>query len=78
MSCLVGKPVVIEDNAWIFPNVMVMPGVTIGKGAVVYPGSVVTRNVEAYSIVGGNPAKHLRFRNKNILYSADFPIWFAV
>ncbi|MDY7533816.1 acyltransferase [Pseudomonas sp. Bout1] len=78
MSCLVGKPVVIEDNAWIFPNVMVMPGVTIGEGAVVYPGSVVTRNVEAYSIVGGNPAKPIRSRNKNILYRADFPVWFAL
>lgn len=78
MSCLVGKPVLIEDNAWIFPNVMVMPGVTIGTGAVVYPGSVVTRNVAAYSIVGGNPAKHIRFRNNTIRYNADFPIWFAV
>jgi len=78
MSNTVGKPVVIGDNAWIFPNVMIMPGVTIGKGAVIYPGSVVTRNVEEYSIAGGNPAKHIRFRNQNILYSADFPIWFAL
>ncbi|PQO99704.1 MULTISPECIES: DapH/DapD/GlmU-related protein [Pseudomonas] len=78
MSRTVGKPVVIEDNVWIFPSVMIMPGVTIGKGAVVYPGSVVTRNIEAYSIAGGNPAKHIRFRNKNIQYSADFPIWFAL
>ncbi|MGY2288731.1 acyltransferase [Pseudomonas sp. SDO528_S397] len=78
LSCLVGKPVVIGDNAWIFPNVMIMPGVTLGTGAVVYPGSVVTRNVEAYSIVGGNPAKHIRFRNKTIEYTADFPIWYAV
>ncbi|MEG8244083.1 acyltransferase [Pseudomonas paracarnis] len=77
-SCLVGKPVVIEDNAWIFPNVMLMPGVTIGTGAVVYPGSLVTRNVEEYSIVGGNPAKHIRFRNKNIQYRADFPVLFAL
>lgn len=78
MSHTVGKPVVIEDNVWIFPNVMIMPGVTVGEGAVIYPGSVVTRNIEAYSIAGGNPAKHIRFRNRSILYNADFPIWFAV
>ncbi|MCP1446668.1 maltose O-acetyltransferase [Pseudomonas sp. GGS8] len=78
MSHTVGKPVVIEDNVWIFPSVMIMPGVKIGKGAVVYPGSVVTRNIEEYSIAGGNPAKHIRFRNKRIQYSADFPIWFAL
>lgn len=78
MSHTVGKPVVIEDNVWIFPSVMIMPGVKVGKGAVIYPGSVVTRNIEEYSIVGGNPAKHIRFRNKRIQYSADFPIWFAL
>jgi acetyltransferase-like isoleucine patch superfamily enzyme len=78
MSHTVGKQVVIKDDVWIFPNVMIMPGVTVGKGAVIYPGSVVTRAIEDYSIVGGNPAKHIRFRNKNILYTADFPVWFAL
>jgi acetyltransferase-like isoleucine patch superfamily enzyme len=51
-----GAPVRIEDYAVLFSNVLVMPGVTIGRGAVVLPGAVVTKNVEAMSIVGGNPA----------------------
>ena len=41
-----GKPVVIEDNSFIFSNAIIMPGVTIGEGAVILPGSVVTKNVE--------------------------------
>lgn len=41
-----GKPVYIEDNAFVFSNAIIMPGVTIGKGAIVLAGSVVTKNVE--------------------------------
>lgn len=78
MSGVVGKPVVIKDNVWIFPHVLIMPGVTIGEGAVIYPGSVITRDVSEYSIMGGNPARPIRYRNKDIRYTAGFPIWFAV
>ncbi len=41
---------------------MILSGVTIGKGAIVAAGSTVTRDVEPYSIVGGNPAKHIKYR----------------
>ena len=41
-----GKPVYIEDNAFVFSNAIIMSGVTIGKGAIVLAGSVVTKNVE--------------------------------
>lgn len=78
MSPTVIRPVCIHDNVWIFPNTLIMPGVNIGEGAVIYPGSVVTRNVEAYSIVGGNPARHIRYRNKDIAYTLNFPIWFSI
>lgn len=54
--CTTGAGVRIEDYAVLFSNVLVMPGVTIGRGAVVLPGSVVVRDVEPMSIVGGNPA----------------------
>lgn len=74
----VSKAVLIEDNAWIFPNVLVMPGVVIGKGAVVYPGSVVTKSLEPYTIYAGNPAKVIRKRNPEISYSSEFPIWYGL
>lgn len=51
------KPVKIEDDVWVGANVTIIPGVTIEKGAVIGAGAVVTKDVEAYSIVGGNPAK---------------------
>lgn len=74
---VVEGPVVIEDDAWIFPNVLIMPGVTIHRGAVVYPGSVVTKDVQPLEIVGGNPAKVIRLRKNDIRYQIDYPIWFA-
>lgn len=48
---------IIDDGAWLGIRSVIMSGVTIGEGAVVAAGSIVTKNVPAYSIVGGNPAK---------------------
>lgn len=56
------KPVVIEDDAWIGANAVVLPGVRIGRGAVVAAGAVVTKDVGPYTIVGGIPAKLIRER----------------
>jgi acetyltransferase-like isoleucine patch superfamily enzyme len=56
-------PLVIEDDVWIGHNVIILPGCNhIGRGAVVGAGSILTRDVPAYAIVGGNPAKKLRDR----------------
>ena len=57
-------PVVISDDVWIGANAIILPGVTVGVGAVVGAGSVVTHDVEPYSVVAGNPAKILRFRRR--------------
>lgn len=55
-------PVVIKDDVWVGERVMITPGVTINRGAVIAAGSVVTRNVPSYAIVGGIPAKLIKFR----------------
>ena len=55
-------PVVIEDDTWIGCNVTILKGVRIGRGAIVGAGSVVTKDVPDYAIVGGNPAKIIRNR----------------
>ncbi|MEZ9516405.1 CatB-related O-acetyltransferase [Vibrio splendidus] len=52
----------IKDGVWLGMRAMVMPGVTIGEGAVVAANSVVTKDVEPYSIVGGSPAKVVKYR----------------
>lgn len=54
------REVVIEDKVWIGFNVIILKGVKIGKGAVIAAGSVVVKNVEPYTIVGGNPAKFIK------------------
>jgi Acetyltransferase (isoleucine patch superfamily) len=54
--------VIIEDDVWIGAGSIILPGITIKKGAIVGAGSVVTKNVEAYTIVAGNPAKYLKDR----------------
>ncbi|WP_317130643.1 CatB-related O-acetyltransferase [Algibacter pacificus] len=54
---------VVGHDVWIGGNVIILPSVTkIGNGAIIGAGSVVTKNVEPYSIVAGNPATHKRFR----------------
>ena len=78
LCSLTRRPVVIEDNVWIFPSAMIMPGVTLSEGAVVYPGSVVVKDVPPYAIVGGNPARVIGERNRDIKYKLDFSIWFAI
>lgn len=54
------KPVTICDKAWIGFNSLILKGVNVGEGAVVGAGSVVTRDVPPYTVVGGNPAKIIR------------------
>lgn len=52
--------IIIEDDSWIGANVVITAGVKIGKHSIVAAGSVVTKDVPAYSIVGGNPARLLK------------------
>lgn len=54
--------IIIEDDVWIGENALILSGVKIGQGAIIAAGSVVTKDVEPYSIVGGNPAKFIKYR----------------
>ncbi|HWS01219.1 MAG TPA: acyltransferase [Prolixibacteraceae bacterium] len=54
------KQITIEDEVWIGANSVIVAGVTIGKHAVVAAGSIVLKDVPAYAVVGGNPAKIIR------------------
>lgn len=54
--------VIIGNDVWLCSGCTILSGVTIGDGAVVACGSIVTRDVEPYSIVAGNPARHIRWR----------------
>ncbi|OAO24847.1 MULTISPECIES: acyltransferase [Mammaliicoccus] len=55
--------VIIESDVWIGSNVIILPGVSIGEGSVIAAGSVVTKDVESYSIYAGVPAKKIKDRN---------------
>lgn len=54
--------VVIGNDVWLCTGAVILSGVTVGDGAVVAAGAVVSQNVAPYSIVAGNPARHIRWR----------------
>ena len=57
------KNVVIDDFVWLGSNVIICGNVHIGEGAIVAIGSVVVKDVPPYAIVGGNPAKIIKYRD---------------
>lgn len=57
---IVGKEVIIEDEVWINFNCIVLKGVTIGRGAIIGAGSVVTKDIPAFTFAAGNPAQIIK------------------
>lgn len=66
----------IEDYVWLGTRVIVLPGVRIGRSAVVGAGAVVTRDVEPYTIVAGNPARKIGHRDCEPSYTLNWRPWF--
>ena len=54
--------IIVKDDVWIGENALIMSGVTLGQGCIVAAGAVVTKDVPPYAIVGGVPAKVIRYR----------------
>jgi tetrahydrodipicolinate N-succinyltransferase len=71
------KPIIIENDVWVASNVLIKEGVRVGNGAVIAMGSLVTKDVPPYALVGGNPAKVIKFRftEKQIDELQDLAWW---
>ncbi len=69
--------IIVGNDVWIGRNSVILPGVTIGDGAIVAAHSVVARDVEPYTVVGGNPARFLkkRFREELIQFLLQLRWW---
>ena len=59
-AATIGKPIVIERGVWIAAGAIIIGGVTVGEHSVIAAGSVVTKDVPAHTLVGGNPARVIR------------------
>ena len=59
---LIYRPIVIESQAWVAARAFVGPGVTVGEGAVIGACAVVTKDVEPWTVVAGNPARFIKKR----------------
>ena len=74
-----GGPVVVENYVWVCAFSIISPNVKLGEGCVVLPGSVVVKDVDPYTVVGGNPAKYVRKRSTDLKYipkwNPCFPMW---
>lgn len=62
------KEVIIEDGCDIGIGAIILPGIKIGQGSIIGAGTVVTKNIEPYSVAVGNPAKIIRKRNANVSF----------
>ncbi|HQH50816.1 MAG TPA: acyltransferase [Candidatus Hydrogenedentes bacterium] len=71
-----GAPVVIEDRVTVFSRATILPGVRIGEGAVVAAGTVVTRDVDPYTVVAGNPARKIGVRPRDLTYTLHVTRYF--
>ncbi len=54
--------IIVEDDVWIGENVLFLSGVHVGQGAVIAAGSIVVKDIPPYAVVGGNPAKLIKYR----------------
>ncbi|MDX2256932.1 MAG: DapH/DapD/GlmU-related protein [Pseudanabaenaceae cyanobacterium bins.39] len=70
-----GGDVIIGDRVWIAYRAIILAGVNIGDGAVVGAGSVVTKSIEPYTIVAGNPAKVIGQRSHSLNYKLNYFPW---
>lgn len=71
------RPVIIGNDVWIGANVSILPGVKIGDGAILAAGAVITKDVPAYAVAGGVPAKVIkyRFRSEDIKILQQIRWW---
>ena len=67
-----GGDVVIGNRVWIGYRAIILPGITIGEGAVVGAGAVVTKDVEPFAIMAGNPARKIGERSKELSYRLNY------
>lgn len=69
--------IVVDDDVWIGQNAIILSGIHIGQGAVIAAGAIVTKDVPPYAIVGGNPAKVIKYRFEDDLINELLKIDFA-
>jgi virginiamycin A acetyltransferase len=67
--------ITVEDEVWIGTNAIIMSGVRIGKGAMIAAGAIVTKDVPPYAIVGGVPAKLIRYKFSDDIIDILKPIY---
>lgn len=72
-----GGDVIVGHRVWIGYRAIILPGVTIGEGAVVGAGAVVTKNVEPFAIMAGNPARKIGERTRDLRYQLNFAPWLS-
>lgn len=77
IDALTKGPIIVEDEVWIGTGAQIHSGVTIGKGAIVAAGAIVTKDVPPYAIVGGCPAKLIKYRFSEDIIKVLMPIYFV-